>query len=164
MTTISKTRVSKDMEAKRMVVERDFEAPVEQVWRAWTDNILLDQWWAPRPWRAETRSMDFRPGGLWEYCMIGPDNEKIWTRVDFHRIDKYKGFEATDAFYDEKGNKNNEMPSLFWKIGFQDMGDSTKVIVDISFSSEEDIRAILDMGFEQGFISAMDNLDELLAQ
>ena len=164
MTTISKTRVSKDMEAKKIRVERDFNAPVQKVWRAWTESSMLDQWWAPHPWRAETKSMDFRPGGFWLYCMRGPANEAHWARVDYQTIDKFKHFDAMDSFCDENGNKLNEMPSMNWRNEFQDMGESTKVIVNISFDKEADIRTLLEMGFEQGFTSAMDNLDELLTK
>jgi uncharacterized protein YndB with AHSA1/START domain len=164
MTTISKTRVSKDMEAKTIRVEREFDAPVEKVWRAWTDSSMLDQWWAPHPWRAETKSMDFRPGGFWLYCMRGPANESHWARVDYQTIEKLKHFEAMDSFCDENGIKTSALPSMNWRNDFQGMSDSTKVIVNISFDKEADIRTLLEMGFEQGFTSAMDNLDELLAK
>jgi uncharacterized protein YndB with AHSA1/START domain len=164
MTTMNKTRVSKDMEAKKIRVEREFDAPVEKVWLAWTDSSMLDQWWAPRPWRAETKSMDFRPGGFWFYCMRGPSNEAHWARVDYQTIVKLQYFEAMDSFCDENGNKTSALPSMNWRNDFQGLGDTTKVVVNISFEKEADIRTILEMGFELGFTSAMDNLDALLAK
>jgi uncharacterized protein YndB with AHSA1/START domain len=162
MTTLSKTQVTKDLSSKKIRVEREFAAPVEKVWRAWTDSSLLDQWWAPKPWRAETKSMDFRPGGTWLYCMIGPENEANWCRVDYQSIEKFKHFSGLDLFCDENGNKLNELPSMNWKSEFIEMGESTKVVVSVSFNSEADIKTIIEMGFEEGFTSAMDNLDELL--
>ena len=152
------------MEAKKIRVEREFDAPVEKVWQAWTDSSLLDQWWAPHPWRAVTKSMDFRPGGFWLYSMVGPSNEAHWARVDYQAIEKFKQFEAMDSFCDENGIKTSAMPSMNWKNEFHDMGDITKVVVDISFDSEADIRTIIEMGFETGFTMALDNLDELLAK
>lgn len=44
----------------RILVEKEFAAPLALVWRSWIDSTLLDQWWAPKPWRAKTKSMDFR--------------------------------------------------------------------------------------------------------
>lgn len=163
MTTTSKTMVNKDLANKKITVEREFAAPVEQVWKAWTDSKLLDKWWAPKPWRAETKSMDFRPGGLWLYCMVGPDNEKIWARVDFQSVDALKSYTGTDAFCDEHGNKSSDMPNMSWRNEFHGTADGTRVVVNISFSSEADIKTTIEMGFEAGFTSAMDNLDELLA-
>jgi len=150
------------LENKKIVVEREFSAPVESVWKAWTDSDLLDQWWAPKPWRAETKSMDFRTGGFWLYAMKGPDNEVHWARVDYKSIEKLKNFQAADYFCDENGNKNDELPNMNWDNQFSKTADGTRVVVNISFKSEADIRAILDMGFKEGFEMALGNLDELL--
>ena len=162
METKNKTLFTKDLENKKIVVEREFSAPVESVWKAWTDSDLLDQWWAPKPWRAETKSMDFRTGGFWLYAMKGPDNEVHWARVDYKSIEKLKNFQAADYFCDENGNKNDELPNMNWDNQFSKTADGTKVVVNISFKSEADIRAILDMGFKEGFEMALGNLDELL--
>ena len=162
METKNKTLFTKDLENKKIVVEREFSAPVESVWKAWTDSDLLDQWWAPKPWRAETKSMDFRTGGFWLYAMKGPDNEIHWARVDYKSIEKLKNFQAADYFCDENGNKNDELPNMNWDNQFSKTADGTRVVVNISFKSEADIRAILDMGFKEGFEMALGNLDELL--
>ncbi len=39
------------MKNKQLKITRDFDAPVKQVWNAWTQSELLDQWWAPKPWK-----------------------------------------------------------------------------------------------------------------
>lgn len=67
------TTISKDAANKKLIVVREVDAPLEDVWKAWTDSNILDQWWAPKPWRAKTKTMDFREGGMWLYSMVGPD-------------------------------------------------------------------------------------------
>jgi len=156
------TLIKKDMANKRLVIEREFEAPLEEVWRAWTESELLDQWWAPKPWKAETKTMNFREGGHWLYCMVGPDATGQWCRVDFKTISKNKSFAAIDAFCDENGNVNHSFPVMNWKNEFSKTGTGTKVEVEIKFSSEADIEKILELGFEEGFTAALGNLDELL--
>ena len=59
MTTINQTKYTRDLTNKQLVVEREFDAPVALVWRAWTESNLLDQWWAPKPWKAETKKNGF---------------------------------------------------------------------------------------------------------
>ena len=162
METKNKTLFTKDLENKKIVVEREFSAPVESVWKAWTDSNLLDQWWAPRPWRAETKSMDFRPGGFWLYCMRGPNNEAHWARVDYQSIEKNQSFKAMDCFCDENGVRSDALPNMSWNNQFLKTADGSKVVVEISFKSEEDIRTIVEMGFQEGFDAALGNLDELL--
>jgi uncharacterized protein YndB with AHSA1/START domain len=162
MATINKTLVNKDLANRKITVEREFDAPVEQVWKAWTQCDFLDQWWAPKPWRAKTKTMDFRPGGFWLYSMVGPDNSEQYCRVDYQSIDINKGFQAIDSFCDENGIMSTDFPNMTWKNSFLKTESGTKVIVEISFSSEADLRTIIEMGFEAGFTAALGNLDELL--
>ena len=50
-------------------VKRVFAAALPLVWDAYTNSEILDQWWAPKPWKARTKTMDFREGGHWLYAM-----------------------------------------------------------------------------------------------
>ena len=54
MTTNHKTQVIKNLQEKSILVSRTFNAPLANVWRAYTESKFLDQWWGPAPWRAET--------------------------------------------------------------------------------------------------------------
>src|SRR5256885_15696100 len=123
------TQYTKDVTNKKILVTREFDAPLEKVWEAWPDKNILDQWWAPRPWKARTKSMDFREGGIWLYCMEGPEGEKQWCRVDYQTIVPNKSFTGLDAFCDEQGNKNNDFPGMQWKVEFSKTDTGTNVIV-----------------------------------
>lgn len=162
MTTNKQVSISKDLENKKLLIVREFDAPVDRVWRAWTEKDLLDTWWAPKPWKAKTKTMDFREGGFWLYCMIGPDGTQTWARVDFKTISNNKSFTAVDYFCDEKGNKNEDLPTMQWKNEFNPSKAGTKVTVEITFPNEGALKTILEMGFEEGFKAALGNLDELL--
>jgi uncharacterized protein YndB with AHSA1/START domain len=59
------TSVIKDFKEKSILVSREFNAPLETVWKAFTESELVEKWWAPKPWRAETKKMDFSNGGHW---------------------------------------------------------------------------------------------------
>ena len=134
----------------------------QRVWAAWTQAELLDQWWAPRPWKAVTQSMDFKPGGVWLYYMLGPEGERHYCRVGFTAIDPGKSFSATSNFCDENGNITDGMPTMYWKTDFSSTATGSKADVKLSFESETALQTILQMGFEGGFTMALGNLDELL--
>jgi len=157
------TTFTKDINNKKMFITREFAGPVEDVWKAWTDPKFLDQWWAPRPWQAKTKSMDFREGGSWVYAMVGPDGSQHWAKAEYKKIVTNKSFETLDAFCDENGNINTEFPRMNWKTVFHPSPVGTKVEIEILYSSKEDIEKIIEMGFKEGFAAAHDNLDELLA-
>ena len=56
-----------------LVLERTLDAPVELVWKAYTDPEHLKQWFAPKPYRISECELDLRPGGIFRIRMVGPD-------------------------------------------------------------------------------------------
>lgn len=154
-------QIMKDLKKKKIFITREFKAPPERVWQAWTTSELLDEWWAPKPWRTKTTSMDFREGGQWNYAMVGPDGTENYVRVDFRSIVPNKSFTAYDVFCDDKGNVNTDLPGMGWKCEFTRTDSGTSVKVELTFATEADLEKIVEMGFEEGFTSALKNLDEL---
>jgi uncharacterized protein YndB with AHSA1/START domain len=163
MIATKETIFSKDAVNKKLFVVREFDAPVAQVWKAWTESELLDQWWAPKPWKANTKSMDFREGGFWLYYMQGPEGTRHYCRVDYKTISPVKLFISTNSFCDENGNVTTDLPGMHWKNVFTTSGTGTKVEVEITFGTEADLEKIIEMGFKEGFAAGHRNLDELLA-
>ena len=164
MESKTQTRISKDFKNRKLTVNREFDAPLNLVWKAWTESELLDQWWAPKPWVAKTKSLKFKDGGQWHYAMIGTEGEAIWCIGEFSAISPEKSFQATSSFCDERGIINADSPTMYWKTNFRAMGSETLVEVEISFTKEGDMEKIIATGFETGFTAALGNLDELLAK
>lgn len=153
---------SVDKENKKIRVERDFEAPLARVWAAWTESHWLDQWWAPKPWQAKTKKMDFSEGGYWLYAMIGPDGTKMWSRADYKSIIPLKTFSGQDAFCDEEGNIDDKFPTSYWTVDFIEKKSSTKLYIEIMFNELADLEKYVEMGFKEGFTAGLENLDNLL--
>lgn len=162
MITQHQAHFTKDLDNLSIHVNRHFSGPKNLVWRAWSESELLDQWWAPRPYRTETKSMDFSKGGAWLYAMVGPDDSKMWCKVAYISIQPTDSFEAEDMFCDEEGNPNPDFPSMNWKNSFTSADGGTDVKIHITFPSKEAMDKIIEMGFEEGFSMGLGNLDELL--
>jgi uncharacterized protein YndB with AHSA1/START domain len=56
-----------------LVLERTLDAPIDLVWKAYTDPEHLKQWFAPRPYEISEIDLDLRPGGVFRIRMVGPD-------------------------------------------------------------------------------------------
>lgn len=153
---------SVDREGRKIKVKREFAAPVSTVWAAWTESRLLDQWWAPKPWKAKTKTMDFREGGYWLYAMLGPNGEEHWARADFKSIVPLKTYSIDDSFCDENGNIDRSLPRSFWEVLFDEDLNTTTVSVEIRYESVSDLEKYIEMGFKEGFTAALENLDDLL--
>ena len=149
---------------KTVHVSRVFAAPRAAVWSAWTEPELLDQWWAPAPWKTETIRMDFRAGGQWFYVMRGPEGEGHYNINDYLAITPQEAFETRDAFADADGNPSSEAPASSWKVRFLPEADRTRVDILISYERLEDLETIMRMGFREGFTQGLDQLDALLAR
>jgi len=61
------------MSAHELAIERLIDAPASALWKAYTDH--LNEWFCPKPWRAEVVEMDLRAGGRAAITMYGPDGE-----------------------------------------------------------------------------------------
>ena len=151
-----------DKENKTIEVTREFAAEPEVVWNAWTKPEILDQWWAPQPYQNRTKSMDFREGGRWHYSMTGPEGDKHWALMDYKTISPKKQFSAIDAFCNEEGEINTSFPQNNWETRFEDSEDGTTVNVTLSFDKLEDLEKLIQMGFKEGFMAALDQLEALM--
>lgn len=143
-------------------VKREFDATRDLVWKAWTTAELLDQWWAPKPYRNQTKSIDFRDGGRWHYAMISPENQTHWCRFDYEKIDTQKSIVGLDAFCDEQGNINTDFSRMEWNNVFSDSAERTIVDITITVDTWETLEKIIEMGFKEGFTMGLNQLDELL--
>jgi uncharacterized protein YndB with AHSA1/START domain len=161
---MSNTQVTKDFNARSITVAREFDAPPALVWRAYSEAALLDQWWGPAPWRAETKRMDFRPGGHWLYAMVSPEGERHWARMNYLSIQPHTSIGIEDAFCDEQGNINTALPVSKGEMVFTPTARGTRVEFSMVYQQESDLRKIIEMGFEQGITACFDQLDAMLLQ
>ncbi|MES2396861.1 MAG: SRPBCC domain-containing protein [Bacteroidota bacterium] len=153
---------SLNKENKTITVKREFAAELPLVWDAYTKSEILDQWWAPKPWKAKTKTMDFREGGHWHYAMIGPKGDEHWALANYTVIQDQKKFTVLDAFADVNGNVNKDLPQSRWEVTFTGKGELTLVEIHIAFDDLAQLEETIKMGFKEGLATAMEGLDELL--
>lgn len=150
-------------ENKTIRIIREFDASLALVWQAWTSPELLDQWWGPKPWRAETKTMDFREGGYWLYAMVSPEGKKHWSRTNFLAIAKEESFASKGGFSDENGIINPALPQNLWENKFIPNDDKVKVDMLLTYDTLADLEKEIEMGFKEGMTTDFQQLDELLA-
>lgn len=93
-----------------ITIERTFRAPVERVWKAWSEPEMIKKWWGPKDFSAPDVAIDFRVGGKYLYSMrddkglAGQKGRKFWSTGTYSEIEPGKKIKVTDSFADEKGN------------------------------------------------------------
>lgn len=93
----------------KVVITRVFDAPVEKVWKAWTETEEIKKWWGPKNFTAPEIKADFKVGGKYLYCMRGsmaPDGpeQDFWSTGEYKEIVPMQKIVCTDEFSDEQGN------------------------------------------------------------
>ena len=75
-----------DSRVKPFVISREFDAPRERVWKAWTDVEQLKQWFSPKGFTVIAAKMDLRPGGSYHYGMRAPNGQEMWGKWVFREV------------------------------------------------------------------------------
>ena len=151
-----------DQEKNTITVRREFAAGRQLVWDCHTKSELLEQWFAPKPWKARTKSMDFREGGHWHYAMCGPEGEEHWGRMDYISIQAIENFKAWDGFCNAEGEMNAQLPRAEWHSTFEELSDTTLVQTVVTYQSLADLETVIQMGMKEGLSMALDQLEVLL--
>lgn len=152
-----------DLAAKTIHIAREFNAPIEKVWKAWTEPALLEKWVVLRHWTAETKIMDFKVGGTWVYAMISPEGQRHYVYAKFTAIENYKVISTLGMFCDGQGNPILDGPKSYRDTKFSSI-DGSKSAIDmvITFEEESTLKMFVDGGFKEGIAMTLELLDELL--
>ena len=152
-----------DKQTKTVSITKEFAFELSLVWDAYTKPELLDQWWAPKPLTSRTKVMDFRVGGRRFYAMVSPDGQELgWAIQKYTSISPKTNFKFFNAFADEE--ENPQLPGSDWDLNFSEQDGTTKVSISIYNESLERLEKGLEMGFKEGTMSQLDNLEDLLAK
>ena len=151
-----------DKPTKTVTITAEFDAERDLVWDAYTKPELLDQWWAPRPFESKTKHMNFEVGGRRFYAMVSPDGQERWAVQKYTSITPKTNFKFFNAFAD--ADENPELPGSDWDLSFSEQDGKTTVSTTIYNESLERLERMIEMGFKEGTMLQLKNLEDLLAK
>ncbi|HXD91780.1 MAG TPA: SRPBCC domain-containing protein [Bacteroidia bacterium] len=150
-------------EEKTITLKKEFAANVALVWDAFTKKELLEQWWAPKPYKAKVKTLDLKEGGTWHYAMVGPGGEMHWSIVKYGKIVPGKMYTGLTAFTDAEGNVGKGAPQSNWEVTFTPKGDDAALVqIKVSYTDVAHLEAMIKMGFKEGITMTINYLAELL--
>lgn len=150
--------------------ERDVGIAPSAAWKGWTDPATLMQWFCPRPWSVVECAIDLRPGGLFRTVMQSPEGRRMppmagcYLAVEPER--RLVWTNALGADFHPNALPTGEVgPNFFFtaEIRFDPLpGGGTRYGARVWHPDEAARKAHADMGFEQGWGLALDQLVELM--
>jgi uncharacterized protein YndB with AHSA1/START domain len=145
-----------------LVITRVFDAPIEEVWKAWSDSEYVMRWWGPDSFTSPSARMDFREGGTSLVCMRAPKKlggKDMYSTWAYKRIVPLQSIEYTHNLADKDGNKVDPikmgMPPDFPRdqrntVIFKVVGDTkTEMTVTEYNWTEGQMMELSKMGLEQ---------------
>ena len=156
--TVSKTQIAADPGVPQIIITREFAAPSEFLFRAWTEPELLVQWLGPRRLKMRVDRHELRDGGRWHFTHWGEDGTEHRFGGVFHGTPSVGATVRTFEYEGAPGHVSLET------LTFERRGDRTLVRMNSVFQSVEDRDAMVQSGMEEGVNDGMERLDELLAR
>lgn len=106
-------------------MEREFKAPPERVFAAFTDPRLFAQWWGPEGMACPVCEIDLRVGGKWRTCMRGTMGEH-WVSGVYREIAPPRRLAFTWA-WEENGVRGHE---TLVELEFLPAGGNTRLVLN----------------------------------
>jgi uncharacterized protein YndB with AHSA1/START domain len=120
---------------QEFVISRTFDAPLDLVWKAFTDPERLAQWWGPQSATVVKSDMDLRPGGRYHYAMRTADGGTMWGKFAYREITPTSRIVFVNSFSDEEGGVTHHPMAPTWPLEilstflFEEKSDKTVLTI-----------------------------------
>lgn len=155
---MGKTEITAAPGIPQIIVEREFDAPRELVFRAHIDPELLVRWLGPRELGLIVEQWEPRGGGCWRFVNTDADGNRYGFRGVFHGDPTPKAIVQTFEYDGTPGQV------MLQTTEFTEHDGRTLVRTVSSFQSVADRDAMVESGMEHGTRDSGDRLDEVLAE
>lgn len=141
-----------------IVMTREFDAPRELVFKAFTDPTLIPKWWGPKDYTTTVDKMDVRMGGIWRYVQHDAQGNDNGFRGVYHEIVPPERLVFTFEWEGLPGH------ILLETVTFAERDGKTIVTDSSVFQSVEDRDGMVQAGMEHGAAESWDRFETLLPQ
>lgn len=138
-------------------IEREFDAPVDAVFRAHRDPDLIKQWLGPRGYDMEIERYDFTTGGGYRYVHRDNDGNEYTFNGVFHVVRENEFAIQTFEFEGYPDVVSIE------SVKFEELGGRTRLVAHSVYPTVEARDGMVASGMESGMTEGYERLDEVLA-
>jgi len=159
MSTTKKMDFAAEPGKQEIIITREFDAPRELVYKAFTDKKLYTQWLGPKGYTMKIIKFEPKSGGSWRYVHRDPTGKEFGFHGVYHEVLPPERMIDTFEFegLPEKGHVSFET-AKFVEVP----GNRTKLVIQTIFQSVQDRDGMIQSGMERGMNESFDRLDELL--
>ena len=145
----------------RILITREFDAPVHLVYRVWTTPELVSRWWSGHRGTTTEVKLDLRPGGRWRYVLKTDDGAEVGFHGEYREIVPDERIVYTEVF-EMPGVDLDSVDGPLITVTFTALdGDRTRLELLTETGSKELRDTILQSGMEVGAREQMAIIQEL---
>jgi len=141
----------------QILITRDFDAPREVVYKAFTTPELVRRWWHAKRGEMTTAEIDLRPGGRWRYVMVTEDGLEVGFHGEYREIVPNERVVSTEVY---EGAPGGDESGTLNTATFAEADGRTTLTILVEAPSKEIRDAIIESGMEDGLQDALDLLEE----
>ena len=166
--------VTKDRVEGEFILSREFNAPRDLVFRAWTEAEHLARWFGPKGFTMASCTVDLRPGGVFHYGMRWPDGKVMWGKWVYREVIRPERLVHVFSFSDEAGGLTRNPFAPDWPAEIlttttfvEHNGKTTLTMRSIPLGAsraEREAFAVGQVNLLQGWADNFDRLAAYLAQ
>jgi uncharacterized protein YndB with AHSA1/START domain len=142
----------------QILMTREFDAPVDLVWRAFTTPELVSRWWPGRRGTMQSCEIDLREGGSWRYVMTASEGFEVGFHGEYREIVPHERIVNTEVYEGAPG------PGILVTNTFTADGGRTVLTMLSECGSQEVRDIIIGSGMEGGAQEGMDILEEIVTE
>ena len=139
---------------RQIQITRNFDAPRELVFKAFTEPELVKRWWHANRGEMTIAEIDFRVGGQWRYVSVTPDGMEVGFHGEYREIEPNERVVSTEIY---EGVPNEGTVNT---ATFTDENGGTRVTILVEAPDEQTRDAIIESGMEDGMQDALDLLEQ----
>jgi uncharacterized protein YndB with AHSA1/START domain len=154
----NKTSITAEPGKQELFITREFDAPRELVWKAFTDPKLYVQWLGPRGFTMKLEKFEPRSGGGWRYIHRDKEGNEYAFHGVYHELTPERMIDTFEfEGLPEKGHVSLETARLAALPG-----NRTRLTIQSVFQSVADRDGMVQSDMEKGVNESYQRLDELL--
>ena len=141
---------------KQILIEREFDAPKELVYKAYTTPELIKRWWAGKRGEVTLVEVDLRVGGGWRYVMNASSGD---FEVGFHG--EYREIVPNERLVSTEVYEGMPDAEALDTLTLTEENGRTKLSILVEHQKQEHRDGHIESGMEGGMQESMDALEEV---
>jgi uncharacterized protein YndB with AHSA1/START domain len=146
---------------EQILITREFDAPRNLVYEAWTTPELVKRWWGAKRGEVTIAEIDLRVGGTWRYVAITHDGTEVGFHGEYREIVPCERIVSTEVYEGVPQPEEGPEVGTLNTATFAETDDRTTLTILVEAPSKEVRDAIIDSGMEAGMQDALDLLEEV---